>query len=447
MSKRNNLNIGDEIKDIVQNAVNTMDFHQLNSDIGNTVNGALEEVRNSLGIYTINKRNRNTAYNKYTQSNEHQNGDEFKNNNEGSTKQVNCPQNNTQHYTTTRNNPKATYPSTQKHYNNIPNFPIGRVSGKILTVLGNMGFGLVGIAIFVLYLVGASTGNLYVLGTIAFGLSPLLFIFLYMAVKGSQIRKRLRRFRRYLRTFQGRSYYSIKELSHNCGLSKKFILKDFRKMVSLGMFPEGHIDDEETCLILNRESYNQYRALQKNMIMQKEQAKSKDDYGQETNHISDLKQSVNQTTRSELEDAIENGQTCIRQIKEANDAIQSEDMSRKLYRLEEVIAKIFNYVESHPAQLAEIQKFMDYYLPTTLKLVNAYKDFDRQSVQGETITTAKNEIENTLDTINQAFEKLFDSLFVDAAMDVSTDISVLETLLAQEGLTQGDFESNYGRTK
>ena len=69
---------------------------------------------------------------------------------------------------------------------------------------------------------------------------------------------------------------------------------------------------------------------------------------------------------------------------------------------------------------------MDYYMPTTLKLVNAYKEFDAQPIQGENITTAKEEILKTLDTINYAFEKLLDSLFRDAAMDVSTDISVAE---------------------
>ena len=76
----------------------------------------------------------------------------------------------------------------------------------------------------------------------------------------------------------------------------------------------------------------------------------------------------------------------------------------------------------------------------TLKLVDAYEEFDRQPVQGENISTAKGEIEKTLDTINFAFENLLDSLFQDAVMDISAEISVLQTLLAQEGLTQRDFK-------
>ena len=79
---------------------------------------------------------------------------------------------------------------------------------------------------------------------------------------------------------------------------------------------------------------------------------------------------------------------------------------------------------------------MDYYLPMTVKLLRAYADMDAQPVQGDTILSSKREIEDTLDTLNRAFEKLLDELFQDTALDVSSDISVLQTLLAQEGLTE-----------
>ena len=60
-------------------------------------------------------------------------------------------------------------------------------------------------------------------------------------------------------------------------------------------------------------------------------------------------------------------------------------------------------------------------------------------MEGSNIANTKKEIEHTLDTINQAFELLLDSLFQDKAWDISSDISVLNTMLAQEGLTKRDF--------
>jgi hypothetical protein len=79
-------------------------------------------------------------------------------------------------------------------------------------------------------------------------------------------------------------------------------------------------------------------------------------------------------------------------------------------------------------------------MPTTLKLVNVYQELDAQPVEGENIKNSKAEIAETFDTINFAYEKLLDSFFETAAMDVSSDISVLESMFAQEGLTQNPFD-------
>ena len=87
----------------------------------------------------------------------------------------------------------------------------------------------------------------------------------------------------------------------------------------------------------------------------------------------------------------------------------------------------------------DLKKLMDYYLPMTIKLLNAYAEMDDQPIQGETIEKSKRDIEDTIDTLNQAFEKLLDDLFEDAAMDISSDISVLNTLLTQEGLRDDEL--------
>ncbi len=115
-------------------------------------------------------------------------------------------------------------------------------------------------------------------------------------------------------------------------------------------------------------------------------------------------------------------------------------ISQKLDRLEMIVRKIFESVKKHPEQMDEMDKFMEYYLPTTEKLVNAYKEFDALPVKGENVTTSMREIENTLDTIIHAFEQLLDDLFMDAAFDISSDISVLHTMLAREGYKEKDFK-------
>lgn len=91
-------------------------------------------------------------------------------------------------------------------------------------------------------------------------------------------------------------------------------------------------------------------------------------------------------------------------------------------------------MEQNPETISDVRKLMDYYLPTTIKLLEAYQDLDAQPVEGENIRVSKREIEDTLDTLNHAFEKILDDLFHRTAWDVSSDISVLNTMLAREGL-------------
>ena len=98
-------------------------------------------------------------------------------------------------------------------------------------------------------------------------------------------------------------------------------------------------------------------------------------------------------------------------------------------------------MEEHPEKLPEIYKFMEYYMPTTLKLVNNYYEFDRQPVQGENITNGKAEIEKTIDMINVAFENLANKLYQDVAMEVSAEISAMQTILSQEGLGSDELEN------
>ena len=129
----------------------------------------------------------------------------------------------------------------------------------------------------------------------------------------------------------------------------------------------------------------------------------------------------------------------VRAIKAANDAIPGEEISEKIARMEMLVDRIFDRVEQKPDTVSDIRKLMDYYLPMTMKLLQAYEDLDAQPVQGENIISSKIEIEKTIDTLNVAFEKLLDDLFQDTAWDVSSAISVLNTMLAQEGLTEDEI--------
>ena len=128
-------------------------------------------------------------------------------------------------------------------------------------------------------------------------------------------------------------------------------------------------------------------------------------------------------------------QKILDELRRVNDAIPDEEMSDKISRLEAVAAKIFEQAKSDPDKLPQMRKFMDYYLPTSLKLLNTYAELDNQGVEGENISESKRRIELTMDTLVKAFENQLDRLFASDALDVSADIDVMQNMLRADGLT------------
>ena len=140
------------------------------------------------------------------------------------------------------------------------------------------------------------------------------------------------------------------------------------------------------------------------------------------------------TGNAELDKMIADGKLAISEMKRLDDNIQDETISAQIRQLERLSGKIFAQVEAEPKKLPQIRKFMNYYLPTTLKLLNAYDRMSAQGVSGENIGGTMQRVESMMETIVQAFEKQLDSLFGAEALDISTDITVLDNMMAREGL-------------
>ena len=124
----------------------------------------------------------------------------------------------------------------------------------------------------------------------------------------------------------------------------------------------------------------------------------------------------------------------VSEMRRLNDSIEDEKISAQISHLESTTDKIVGAVVEKPAKLPQIRKFMNYYLPTTLKLLNAYDRMDSTGVSGSNIDGTKGKIEDMLDTICTAFSRQLDNLYGEEALDISADITVMEQMLAQEGL-------------
>ena len=257
---------------------------------------------------------------------------------------------------------------------------------------------------------------------------PLLAVGALLIGNGVSGLKRINRFKRYRKLLGQKTYCSLEKLARGIGQSVKFVRRDVRKLLAGGYFPEGHLDKEESNLIITEETYQLFERSRLQLEQSQQEAKQV---------AKEAKQKKNVSSQlPQVQEVLDKGNAFIAEIHRCNDLIPGFEISEKISRIELIVQRIFERAASHPEIIPDLKKMMDYYLPMTVKLLNAYADMDAQPVQGETIRASKREIEQTLDTLNLAFEKLLDSVFEDTALDVSSDISVLQTLLAQEGLTE-----------
>ncbi|WP_291651087.1 5-bromo-4-chloroindolyl phosphate hydrolysis family protein [Clostridium sp.] len=389
MGRKDFSELEDQIVSTVKSALDAIDFVNLKRDISGKTEDTLNEFKSKLKEYNVKIENKYGLLNKKTK------------------------------------NDISEYISKR---------PAGTVSGILYSIFGLIGSVVFGVLVFI-FLIFMLFFNGIIPGTFAtFGvLLGFLGLSLGLFFRGINLRKRLKRFKKYVRFIEDNSYCLIKDLARFAKEKEEFVLKDLNKMIDLGMFIEGHIDEEKTYFMLNDDVYGDYLNLKKQQIV-KESNKEKLSKKEEAN------EGLSDSEREELKSIIEMGRNYIEQIKKVRNQLYKEEIAIKLDKLQNIANQILDYVEKNPKKLQEVNKFINHYLPITIKLINSYKDLSNQLVQGENIKNAKNEIEKSIDIINNAFENLLDDLFEDIVLDISTDISVLKTLFKQEGLTEEDFK-------
>lgn len=233
---------------------------------------------------------------------------------------------------------------------------------------------------------------------------------------------RLSRYRKYLRALGKDPLYTVKELAQRARLPEERVQQDLPQFLQSVSLPYAKMDEEQTCLILEPETYQQYLDLKENRRRQEEEEAARQ------------AKAASDPNAAALEQMRQDGLGYIQRIRAINDALPEQNISQKLDKLEGLCRNIFAYVEKNPDKLPQIRKLMIYYLPTTLKLVEAYENMENHQLATAAVEASKEDIRKALDNINEAFQALYDRLMQNDRMDLSAEISVLETMLAQEGL-------------
>ena len=286
-----------------------------------------------------------------------------------------------------------------------------------------------------------------------------LLVSIYLFVKYGKVQRErnlYNRFNEYCAVIGMRSRVSIKELKSVSGVGTSIgdVRKSVQEMVFRGYFgPEAYIDLSTNELVLREGAGAERRApgrpIWREVLMDVLDALQgekmfqgdvqEDDFAYQTPQP-EVKQPepksepqrpvqpVKKTYAEELE-------RTLNELYQLNVQIEDEAVSDKIDRIGTLTAGIFRVVIEKPEREQDVRKFMNYYLPTTIKMLRSYDMLEDQPHQSQSIVESRKKIEDVLDMLIGAFEKQLDRLFKDDALDIATDIDVLETMMAGDGLS------------
>ena len=312
-------------------------------------------------------------------------------------------------------------------------------SGVVMAAAGGAGMVFFGIPALVSALAPAVAGNpevavTAILGILTAGFATLLGF-------GIRNLRRASKLKALQRAVGQREAVGFDDLAARMQVSPKAALAASRTLIKGGYLPEGRIDDENTTLMVTENAYHQYRQFQQSQrqtLAEREAAEAA--RAAEAAARAAHEQDISERLTPEQRAFVARGRDYVRQMDELNAAIDDAAVSERISAIQEVVGRILARAEEEPAVIAGLDRLTAYYLPTTVKLLDAYDRLEEEPIQGENISSSRSEIEHTLEVLHSAFEKLFDDTYQDLSLDVSADISVLHAMLAQEGLTEGPFD-------
>ena len=256
-------------------------------------------------------------------------------------------------------------------------------------------------------------------------------VFMLTGYRGKLEYERLEKnYRRYIRELNGNKVISINDLANSVDQDIEETYSDLRHMIKEDYFPEARIVENKSLFILDIPTYSLYKE-RKNEIL---------------SEASNIRQISNEQNLEEInlvrsKEIIDSANKDLIAINLVKNKIENKTFIDHIEDFENSSKDILKVIENHPESSHGLNKFSEYYLPTSVKLINAYYEFEQIASRNSKILKSMEQIDETIVDLTNAFERLQLDFLSDSTMEIKADIDTINLLLNQEGLKYNDWRS------
>lgn len=236
---------------------------------------------------------------------------------------------------------------------------------------------------------------------------------------------------RFLRELGHNTVIPIRDLASSVQKSEEDTIKELMYMMNKGYFKQARIVENNSLFLLDIPTFKLYKNQKNQMpnLSHEENKKIAQDANTKTN-------------KDKAEEIIRISSKEITSINLDISRIKNRNFLEKVIEIKKTIENITNIIKRYPEKAYVLDKFIEYYLPTTVKLIDAYTEYEIMESNDSKIKNSLAEIESSIEIINEAFEKIQLELMEDRTMDIKTDIDTMKILLNQEGYLEKDWSKN-----
>ena len=233
----------------------------------------------------------------------------------------------------------------------------------------------------------------------------------------------LNRYGKYYNLLRHKSVEVVEDLAGYVHIPQKTVLQDLSSAVEMNLLPQARFGTDQMILLLSDRAYEKYMS---------------DQAAYDRYYMQLLEEHRRILDRPpEVQQLLDLGDQYVKKIRADNDLIKDKVISQKLYRMEAIVAAIFYEVDIDPTQADKLGLLLSYYLPTTEKLLESYIEMTEKSVQGNTSRKMRKEIGDSIDKINEAFERILDRFYEEKEVDIAGDIAAMNVAMEQEDHLEG----------
>ena len=255
------------------------------------------------------------------------------------------------------------------------------------------------------------------LPALIFWVIPALVISFYINYRVKKDKNQIIRFRKYNREIGNNTVIPTADLAAITAKPIDFTINDLLNMIEKDYYRQARIVENGELFILDSNTYKLYKEeMLRDPKERYEELEEKENNALVEEYLAKAKRDV--TALTEMTPKLR------------------EPMKAKISEFLQIVGKIFELLKENPNTAKDLDKVINFYLPTTVKLMDNYIDLSEKPT--DSVKSSLKSMEQTMDLVNDGFMKMLDNIYQEKIMDLSSDMSVLKSMLRQEGLLDQD---------